>query len=283
MSGGERRVELGNVALLTAKELREAWRNRWFLLYAAVFTALALAMSWLSVHGELGVGFAGFGRTAASLVNLVVLIVPLMGLTLGAAAVAAERERGSLLYLLAQPVSQTEVVLGKFCGLASAMVASLLLGFGVAGVVIARRAAAGDVVPFLAFLGLATLVASAAVAVGLLVSTLADRAAVAGGIALFLWLAAILLGDLGLMGTSLVLQIDVERLLAAALLNPLQEFKLAAMLVLRGGLEVLGPAGLFAVRSYGAALLPGLVGALLLWTVAPLTGAVVVLRRRGAL
>ena len=38
------------------------------------------------------------------------------------------------------------------------------------------------------------------------------------------------------MGTSLVLKLDARELLFAALVNPLEEFKLAALLSIRGGL-----------------------------------------------
>ncbi len=272
-----------SVAILLAKELRDAWRNRWFLIYSVAFAVLALAMSWLSLVGIAGTGFAGLGRTAASLVNLVVLIVPLMGLTLGAAAIAGERESGSLLYLLSQPVSRLEVVLGKFFGLGTAVIAALMLGFGIAALVIARRVGGGDARAFLSFLGLAALVALASVSVGLLISALSTRSSVAIGVALMLWLGLVFAGDLGLMGTSLALKLGVGELLASALVNPLQQFKLAAILTLRGGLEVLGPAGLYATRTYGDALLPLLAGGLLLWILLPLAATAWIVERRGAL
>ena len=272
-----------SVSILLAKELRDAWRNRWFLIYSVAFAVLALAMSWLSLVGIAGTGFAGLGRTAASLVNLVVLIVPLMGLTLGAGAIAAERESGSFLYLLSQPVGRLEVVLGKFLGLGTAVIAALMLGFGVAALVIARRVGEGDAWAFLGFLGLASLVALASVSVGLLISALSAKSSIATGVALMLWLGLVFAGDLGLMGTSLALDLGVRELLFTALVNPLQQFKLAAILTLRGGLEVLGPAGLYATRTYGDALLPMLAGGLLLWILLPLAATAWVVERRGAL
>src|SRR5690606_39909351 len=61
---------------------------------------------------------SGFGRTAAGLINLVLFLAPLMGLTLGAQAISGEREQGTLAYLLAQPVSLVEIFVAKFLGLA---------------------------------------------------------------------------------------------------------------------------------------------------------------------
>ena len=70
-----RRFDLRQVSILLLGELRDAWRNRWFLLYSAVFAALALAMSWIGLAGVSGGGFTSLGRTAASLISLVTLIV----------------------------------------------------------------------------------------------------------------------------------------------------------------------------------------------------------------
>ena len=119
------------VTTLLKKEINDSLNNRWFVLYAAAFTGLALLLSWLSLSGGTGYsGFAGFGRTAASLVNLVLLIVPLMALTIGAGSLAGEQERGTLAYLLSQPVNRAEVLLGKYLGLAVSLLGALALGFG---------------------------------------------------------------------------------------------------------------------------------------------------------
>src|SRR5262249_46193178 len=75
--------------LLFVKELRAAWRNRWFLLYPIAFPVPALGLCWLSAAGVAGTGYASLGRTAGSLVSLVLLVVPLMGLSLGAQSIAA--------------------------------------------------------------------------------------------------------------------------------------------------------------------------------------------------
>lgn len=271
------------VLLLAAKELRDAWRNRWFALFTAAFAALALVLAWVGVAGLLGSGVAGFGRTAASLVNLVLLVVPLMGLLLGAASVAGDRDRGSLLYLLAQPVDGWEVVVGKFLGLLSALSASLLLGFGAAAAVLAARGSGGEVGLYLAFLALAVLVGAAALSVGLAISVRAPRGPAAAGIALFAWLAFVVLGDLGLMGAALAFDLSGRVLLTVLVANPLQAFKVAALDLLHGGLETLGPAGAWARHEMGETLVPVLVAVLLLWALLPVSWAAWRLQRKGAL
>lgn len=263
-------MDPNSLGLLAQKELRDALRNRWFVLYTLTFAALALGLSYLSVVGAGFAGLAGFGRTAAGLINLTLLIVPLMGLTVGATSLAGEREQGTLAYLLAQPVTRGEVVLGKYMGLAAALLASLMVGFGLAGLVMGWQGSGGDALTYLLQMGLAFLLALAALSLGFLISTLAERGAAAVGIALFVWLLLVFLGDLGIMGSALTMRIEIQRLFWLALANPLHLFKIAAILNLQGNLEILGPIGTFARRSYGEALLPLLVGLLLLWVLLPL-------------
>ncbi len=271
------------VATLLKKEINDSLNNRWFVLYAAAFTGLALLLSWLSLSGG-GTGysgFAGFGRTAASLVNLVLLIVPLMALTLGAGSLAGERERGTLSYLLSQPVNRAEVLLGKYLGLATALLGALALGFGLSGLIIAGRGGQTDAGAYALLVSFAFVLALGMLSLGFLISVLARKAAVATGVALFLWLTLVFIGDLGLMGTTLAFKLPIATLFNLALLNPLQVFKMSALISINASLDVLGPAGIYAMQTYRDSLTWLFLGSLLAWIVLPLFGAYVIFDNRG--
>ncbi len=266
-----RRFDPRNVLIVARKELRDALRSRWFALYAVAFGVLSLGLSALSLGDADVVGFAAFGRTAAGLINLVILIVPLMALTIGAQSVAGEAERGTLGFLLAQPVSRAEVLVGKFAGSALALLGVLTAGFGVSGWLAGSRAAASATPALLAWLiGVAFLFGLAMLATGFLISTLAGRVGVALGIALFAWLVFVLLGDLGLMGSALMMKLSTGTLLGLAIANPVQAFKIASLMGLNATLDLLGPAGMYAVTVYGEGLARLLIAILLAWTLAPL-------------
>ena len=272
-------IDPGNIVIVARKELRDAVRNRWFLLYAGVFAVLAVALSFLSSLGASAYGQVGYGRTAAVLVNLVALIVPLMALNVGASSIAGERERGTLAYLLAQPLDRGELLLGKFLGLAMALAAALAGGFGVSAAALAIANARGDAGSFATLVALSMVLALAMLAVGLLVSSFAPRASMAAGIAIALWLAFVLLTDLGLMGGTLVFKLRAPQILHVALANPLQVFKLAVLARLNPTLDMLGPAGMYATSTYGKALPWVFAGALAAWIVIPLGAASAVLSR----
>ena len=276
-------MDVETVLILAQKELNDARRNRWFLLYALAFAGLSMGLAWLALSGAGSYGVAGFGRTTASLINLILLIVPLMGLTLGALSLANERENGTLLYLLAQPIDQRELLLGKFIGLALSLIAALGVGFGLTALLIAVRGGGADASTYAVLLGLACLLAVVSLSLGFLISAAVQRGATAIGLALFLWLLLVFFGDLGVMGTAIVMQLDVSQLLTVALINPLQLFKIAAVLDIRNNLEVLGPAGVYALRTYGSGLMPLLIGLLVAWIVLPLMLAIGLFKRRGVL
>lgn len=275
-------VSARTIAVLARKEVRDSLRNKWFILYTIAFGVLALGLSLLSLVGTGQYGFGGFGRTAASLINLVMLIVPLMALTAGAASLAGERERGTLNYLLSQPVSRFEVLLGKYLGLAFAMLASLALGFGISAVVIAAGSGGGaDAGGFLRVTGLAYLLSLTMLSLGFVLSALARTGGAALAAALFVWLGLVFAGDLGLMGGTIAFKLQVQQLFGLALINPLQVFKMAAIGSIHASLDVLGPAGLYATQTFGARLSLIFGAVLAAWIIVPLAAAQALFAVRG--
>jgi Cu-processing system permease protein len=261
-------MDFAIIWILAEKELRDALRNRWFALYTVAFVVLALAFSYLALAGAGIVGFAGFGRTAASLINLVLLIIPLMALTVGAQSLAGEQERSTLTYLLAQPITRAEIFIGKYIGLTLSLLASLTLGFGISGLVMAFNGAGATEPLLYVRLVLLACLLSLTISTGFFISALTNRASVAVGIGLFLWLLFVFFGDLGIMGTAIALRVPIDNLFWLSLINPLQVFKTAAILNIHTSLDILGPAGIYASQHYGAQLIWILVSVLTLWVIA---------------
>lgn len=267
-------ISPATIIVLVRKELRDAVHNRWFVSYTVGFTVMALGVSYLAQIGTGYSGFAGFGPTAASMINLVLLLVPLMALTLGASSLTLERDRGMLAYMLAQPVNRVEVILAKYLGLAVALLGALSAGFGAAALLIARQADAQQVGMFLRLVGFSAMLALCMLAVGMMIATFVRRSGAAAGVALLAWLAFLLLGDLGLMGSAVIFRMQTPQLFLVAIINPAECFRLSVIGGFDATLDVLGPAGLYASNTFGRrlpALLAGILGA---WTLVPLLLAV---------
>ncbi len=272
-----------SIMLIARREFRDALSSKWFLLYTIAFTTLAIGVSFMSLAGSGEHGFAGFGKTAAGLLNLIMLVVPLMALTAGAGTIAGERERGTLLYLLAQPLSRTELLLGKYVGLAIALTCSLCIGFGLSAGLLAWRAGGVGAGSFLMLVVFASVLALSMLSLGVLISVQSRRAGVATGISLFVWLGLVFLSDLGLMAGTVLFKLRVQEVFALAIINPLQAFKMNVIINLNASLDVLGPVGMYASQEFGASLPWLLTGVIALWCVLPLAIAVMIFRKRGGI
>ena len=133
----------------------------------------------------------------------------------------------------------------------------------------ALNGGAGSPLAYIRLVGQTFLLSLTMLSVGFLISALSRRAGVAIGIGLFLWLAFVFLGDLGLMGTAIALKLPIEQLFLLALANPLQVFKMASILDINATLDILGPAGIFAMQEFGHRLRFVFLGVMALWIVLP--------------
>lgn len=270
------------VTAILLREVQEARRNRWFILLSLLFAVLSASLSLLGLAGIGNFGVAGFGRTAASLLNLVLFVVPLMGLLLGSMSVSGEKEQGSLALLMAQPVSPAEVLLGKFLGSSAALAASILGGFGASGLVIAFYAGPSHILSFAALLFLTVLLGTAFLSVGFLLSTYSARSSTSAGLALFSWFFFVFLSDLGVIGTVLVMRLSAAELFWVTAANPLQSFKLMVTGLLQRSLEAFGAAGQYAADTFGPAypLVTG--GIVVAWVMVPIVFSIRRFQRRCA-
>ena len=270
------------IRVLVDYNVRESIRNRWLQVSAVVFALLAGAVAWSGAAAASFTGTGGFGPVVAQFIALVMLLAPLMGLTLGVDSIVRDRERGILAYVLAQPVTHVQYFAAKVIALALALCAAVLFGFGVAAITMGALGSAGSLSNFLVLLMLTWLLTVAMATVGVVVSVTARNAPAALGIAIGLWLAFTMVGDMGLMATALATRIGVGPLLYATLLNPVEAFKIAAVAQLSGSLDALGPGGRLASDVFGAWILPVTVAAMLLWIVVALGGAWGLFRRGDA-
>lgn len=269
--------------VLIRYELGEALRNRWLVAYGAIFAVLALGVSLIGLNAVGAVGLEGYGRTTASLINLMLSLVPLAALLLGSAGVSGDRETGVLELLLAQPVGRSEVLLGRFVGGLAAIGLATVLGFGFAGTLVGLAAGAAGGLQYLAFLGIAIGLAAAYLATGTLIAVGAHSRTRATAAALAVWFASVVLYDLVLIGVGALTGSGASALAAALLLNPVEVARVLALLLLDPSLEILGPVGGYIVARFGGTGATWLLlGSLVAWVIGPLVLALAVFEGRDA-
>lgn len=193
-------IELKQIRIIATKEFRDRIRNRWVLAVAAVFTVFALVIAYFGAAQQGAVGFHSIDVTIASLVSLVIYLIPLIALILGFDAIVGERERGSLDLLLSMPITRLELLLGKYLGLAAALTTSTVIGFGVVGILLSTQMPLASLFHYLGFMASSILLGMAFLALAILLSTLASDRTRASGAAISLWFFFVLVFDLLILG-----------------------------------------------------------------------------------
>lgn len=268
---------MSTLGLIAREELTLAVRSRWTQIFAVVFAVLALAVAGSGYVLSGGFGIQDFSRTAVSLVQLVLMLVPLTALLIGVLSLAPDRGAAELVY--SQPVARHTVLLGQLLGLFQALAAAQALGFGAAFLVVYSQGGEEGLGRFLLlvlasllttgiFLGLAALLSAGEVG---------RRRTRALALALVTWFAAVVLFDVAALGTaSLLPSGTASRLLAVSVIvNPVGAIRTGTLLGIEGT-GAFGAASLaffrFTKGAWGAGALLGT--SLLLWLVVPVALAI---------
>lgn len=258
--------------LCARQELLVAARSRWTQLFAVVFTLLAVVVTWSGYVFSGGSGAQDFARTAASLMEIVVLLVPLAALILGVQALTPLRGGAELLF--SQPSSRRTILAGQFLGVFTGLAAAELVGFGAAGVVIFWNAGGEGLGVFALLVAGAFLLTAAFLAIAAAVATRDPRRGRARNLALVIviWFAATMLYDLAALGIASFLPSGYASrlLIVSAIANPVDAVRTAAAFAAEGT-AAFGAASLAFLRfTRGAANAALLLGAsLLAWIVLP--------------
>lgn len=268
-------------AIIARQELRVSLRNRWIFVYAAIFTVLTSAVSYFGLSIIEFTGFQGFERTAASLLNLVLYIVPLAAMLMTVQSFTADG--GCTDQLFTEPITRAEIVCGKLIGVTGALSLATLLGFGLPGIIIARETGSAGLSSYLILVGYSLAIAAAFCSIAALLVIASQRTQRSYGVVLIAWFIMVLLYDLGIIGLSFMLPEGIANRVSyfSLFLNPVDATRISTLLATVGK-EMFGAAGVLLVRSLGgvpeALLLLGT--ALLAWIILPGTAAAVILRRQ---
>jgi Cu-processing system permease protein len=206
-----------NVIISVAKkEIMDNIRNKWIIIVSLMFALLTLVVSYFGSLGHHG--WQSLGVTISLMANVVTLLIPIIALMLGYATIIGEIERGSMSALLALSVKRYEILIGKLLGLAAVLCFTILVGFGVAGLVIAANVSNVNYLDYEVFMGATMLLGLVFLTIAVCFSTIFSKRSTAMGGAIFLWFLFNIILPLvffGLLATS----IDITNITVGQSLN----------------------------------------------------------------
>ncbi len=259
--------------LRTARaDISESLRSRWFLIYSLIFGGLVVAMFISGLTESRVMGFTGLSRLLVTYLQITMAVLPLFVLITTVRSVAGDREAGIFEYMLSLPVSLASWFWGKLLGRFLVVFLPVLLAL--AGAVVWAMLKGVDIpwgqVGFYTLFLIA--LAWCFLGIGMFVSTLARSSDIATGAAFLVWLLLLLFLDLILLAVLIREGMPAEAVIAIALANPLQVFRIGAMLLFDPQLVMLGPAAYVILDHVGeqgylawAVAYPVALGSLFAW------------------
>ena len=239
---------------LTAyNDIIESLRARWFIVYSLVFGSIVVILFAFGLSESRIMGFTGLSRILVTYIQLTMAILPIFVLITTVRSVAGDREAGVFEYMLSLPVSLAAWFWGRFFGrffVVFLPVVLAMLGAVIWGVF------KGGAIPWELFIYYTCLLMSLAwcfLGIGMLISTLARSSDVAQGAAFIVWLTLLLFLDLILLGIMIQDDLPANNAVAIALVNPLQVFRTATMMLFDPQLVLLGPTAYVILDNFSQA------------------------------
>jgi Cu-processing system permease protein len=178
-------------------ELAAARRARAVSIFALAFSAACLGVALVGQSAGGAIVVQGFARTSASLMQLVLWIVPLLALLTGASVAVECLE---IPFIVSLPATRNDIVLARWGAWFVALGGAMLVGLGLAGLVIGLLAGGSDTWRYLRLIGVAELLLAVTLAIGFWVGIRSQSRVRATTIAVVTWLVLVVGTDLIAIG-----------------------------------------------------------------------------------
>jgi len=244
-----------NLFLISYLDVKESLRSKWFYVYSIVFGGLMALFFISGISDSVVMGFSGLSRMLLVFIQVTIIILPIFILITTVKSISGDRESNVLEYMLSFPISLRDYywgkMLGRFLTVFIPVFMALILG------VIFGLYKGGDLPWDMIFLYSALLFSMSFVFLGLafLLSTLLKSTDVALGSSFVVWIAMLAFIDIALMGLMLQNRMSDEMIVAIAMLNPIEVFRIGAISLFDPELTVIGPVAYYVLDTLGNRLL----------------------------
>jgi len=279
------------ILTISRQSFVDAITSKWLMTFAAIFFALSASVTLLSFFAD-GFNLAIAQQLCdsycppdlissylASFVAAVYPYIPLLSLPMGAALIVEERELGTLQYIMSNPISKADFLLGRMLGMLVATTTVVIAGFAVATIFVFGNDYA-LYPPFAVAAGAAILLNGIMLFLAMIVSALTRRKATAIATAVILWLTFTVVGNAGNLSEYLSLKLGPWSTLPVMVLNPIDASQNWAMLGLHQDLTGATITGLMITELFQQYTTYVLAGILFSWVLVCFLGAFLLFRHQ---
>lgn len=242
---------MNEILLLTKLELKSNIKTKWFISYCLIF-ALLLALFFITgISNSAVLGFTGLSRTLLLYIQIIIIILPIFILIQAVKGICYERQSGQLECMLSFPIKLSSFYFGKLLGrfilLFTPVIAAMLLACLYAFVFLQAKI---DIKILLLFCALIFSLCACFLGLAFGIGANLKSQNTGLGLVFFIWILLIGLLDIAFLGIMIQDAIPYEIIISLALLNPLQDFRIAALALFNPSLSVMGQSAYFILDNF---------------------------------
>ncbi len=230
--------KLGKIAML---EMKDSFKAKWFYIYFILFCGLMAGFLWSGITESQVLGFSGLSRVLITYIEITIVVLPLFILITTVRSVVMEKETLVLEYMISLPIPEFAYYWGKFIGRFIVIVIPIFAA--IFGSVI-WTAVKGFPIPWSIVFSYSLMVISLSLCflgISYFISSVSRKQDTAILTAFFIWFLFVMFLDVALLGIFLKFHININIVLAAALANPIELFRIAAYSLFDPKLAIIGP------------------------------------------
>jgi len=240
-----------NLLLIAKLDIKESFRSRWFLVYLLIFGGLMALFFITGITDSEVMGFTGLSRLLLIYIQVTIVILPIFILITTVKSIISDKEQNILEYMLSFPISLKDYYWGKMVGRFVVVFAPVFIAliFGVIWGVFK-----GASVPFailLLYSGMIFSLSAVFLGISFLISSIVKSSEVGLGASFVIWIVLLAFIDIALIGLMMSNRFDDELIISIALLNPIEIFRVGAIILFDPELTVMGPVAYYLLDSFG--------------------------------
>jgi len=277
MRNGDDEMSISSILAISKKEIKDAIRNRWFLVLFGIFFLIILQIPYIVLLLFGLFSYDNIPARSGILLTYATSIGGLIAVIVGSLSIVSEKEQGTLSYLLSLSVRKFDVIIGKFLGLLLVFSLMMSLGFGLAIIPSIGEANTSSIGLDNYTYGILTMVGTVAIMLGisLAISIISVSRTMAVSLALFTWLFFTTIYSSGFLGAMLITVDETQAYLYFIFLNPIEISKVIMNLILNPSFQP-EISVRFMINYFGVdgSFLP-LSVAILVWAIVPIVFSII--------
>lgn len=247
-------AKLQNLLLIAKLDIKESFRSRWFLVYLLIFGGLMALFFITGITDSSVMGFTGLSRLLLIYIQVTIIILPIFILITTVKTISNDKEQHILEYMLSFPISLKAYYWGKMVG---RFVVVFLPVFVALLIGVIWGVFKGGEIPLSILLLYSGMIISLSVVflgISFFISSLVKSSEVGLGASFVVWITLLAFIDIALIGLMLSNRYSDDLIISIALLNPLEVFRVGAIMLFDPELTVMGPVAYFLLDSFGKTL-----------------------------